>query len=329
MKNITKYNDLISLVVPVYNVEMYLERCIESILNQDYKNLEIILVDDGSTDSSGKICDKYKKRDNRIRVIHKSNGGLSSARNCGIKNAHGVYISFIDSDDWITNDYVSCLYNLSVEYSSDISICKIQNFFEDEQIIANKKEYTNTSYFKIAMNKHDSIKNLLNEKHFSNSACAKLFKSELFNDVYFPEGKLYEDIPTIYKVFMKCNKIAYIDSICYYYLYRLTSISRSKFDSRKMDAIYFIEKMISEVLILYPDLESISNVRLFNVYYALYIICDKKNEYYDIIYQRIKNVRKKVLFSHVSSFKDKMKSFITFLGHSFVIKIEKARRRLT
>ena len=119
-----KKQDLISIVVPIYNVEKYLEKCINSIIIQTYKNIEIILVNDGSTDSSGKICDIYLKKDKRIKVIHKKNGGLSDARNVGIENAKGKYIAFIDSDDFIDSDFIEILYNLIIEYNADVSCCK-------------------------------------------------------------------------------------------------------------------------------------------------------------------------------------------------------------
>ena len=119
-----KKQDLISIVVPIYNVEKYLEKCINSIIIQTYKNIEIILVNDGSTDSSGKICDIYLKIDKRIKVVHKKNGGLSDARNVGIENAKGKYIAFIDSDDFLDSDFIEILYNLIIEYNADVSCCK-------------------------------------------------------------------------------------------------------------------------------------------------------------------------------------------------------------
>ena len=116
--------DLISVIVPVYNVENYLKRCLDSIINQTYQNIEIILIDDGSTDNSGNLCEDYKKIDNRIKVVHKTNGGLSDARNTGIKKAKGKYITFVDSDDYVEYDYVEYLYNLIKKYDTNISFCK-------------------------------------------------------------------------------------------------------------------------------------------------------------------------------------------------------------
>ena len=126
--------ELISVVVPVYNVEKYIDKCINSIINQTYKNLEIILVDDGSPDNCGNICDEYAKKDNRIIVIHKENGGLSDARNTGIEVSKGKYITFIDSDDYISDNYVSFLYNLIIEYKADISIGKHYVLYENGEI---------------------------------------------------------------------------------------------------------------------------------------------------------------------------------------------------
>ena len=193
--------DLISIIIPVYNVELYLEKCLDSIINQTYKNIEILLVDDGSKDNSGKMCDEYAKKDNRIKVIHKENGGLSSARNCGIKNSNGKYLTFVDSDDIIELDMIESLYHLMNKYDSEIVISNIKNVFDG--IIKKEKE---TDEIRV-LNNIEVLEEMLYGDAYYISACGKLFKKELFENVEFPLNKVYEDVGTMYKLYDLSNKI--------------------------------------------------------------------------------------------------------------------------
>ncbi len=208
-------NELITIIVPVYNVEKYLCKCIDSVLIQTYKNFELVIIDDGSTDNSGNICDTYKNKDNRIRVIHKENGGLSDARNFGIENAHGKYITFIDSDDYLKNTYIEYLYKLIKEFNTDISICAYTVFTDTGKCIDYGKGYKREKLDKI-----ETFKRMLNEEGFSVSSCAKLYKTTLFNDIRYPKGKLCEDNGTTYKLIDKVDQIAYGNESQYYYLKR-------------------------------------------------------------------------------------------------------------
>lgn len=232
--------ELISIVVPVYNVEKYLKRCIESILNQTYKNIEIILVDDGATDNSGKMCDDFLNLDNRIKVIHKRNGGLSDARNHGIEIAKGKYIGFIDSDDYIESKMYELLYKNIVANNADISICdRFINYEDGRQIIKNKKEE------KFVMNKKEGLIELNSFKHFDMAVWNKLYKIELFKEIKFPVGKISEDYYTMYKLFDKSNVIVYDSTPMYHYYQREGSISRTKamntayLDASKSQVEYF------------------------------------------------------------------------------------------
>ena len=189
--------DLISVIIPVYKVEEYINRCIDSVINQTYKNLEIILVDDGSPDGCPKICDEYAKKDSRIRVIHKQNGGLSDARNVGIDNANGKYITFIDSDDWIPIDSINILYKNLINTKSEISSGCLLEVFSD-----NRKNYSNNDYE--VYSKIEGLKNLFLLHDISNSASGKIYDISLFDNIRYPVGKLYEDLGTTYKLFAKC-----------------------------------------------------------------------------------------------------------------------------
>lgn len=212
----------ISVVVPIYNVEQYLVRCIESILQQTYPYLEIILVDDGSSDHSGEICDQYKQKDARIQVIHKQNGGLSDARNAGIKLATGKYIGFVDSDDYIHPKMYEVLLATMQQKQVDIAICNYQKI--NEQGIQESKEIQETIELFDAT---QAINLLFSDNEISNYAWNKLYKKELFEGVQYPFGKKMEDIGTTYRLFMKANQLAYTNYIGYYYYQRSDSILKS------------------------------------------------------------------------------------------------------
>ncbi len=244
--------ELITVVVPVYKVEEYLEKCIESIINQTYKNLEIILVDDGSKDNCANICDEFSKQDTRIKVIHKENEGLSEARNVGIREAHGKYITFIDSDDYISNDYIEYLYNLIKKYNVSLSICGIQVVWKNtkikDQVNSLHEEYLGAS---------DTFKNLLFSKGIEISAYGKLYLLELWQGLEFPKGKMYEDTAVIYKLIEKATNIAYGNKKCYHYVARKGSISKQKvFNKNEEDYIEHTNTMLSYIKEKYPELDS-------------------------------------------------------------------------
>lgn len=238
--------DTISVIIPVYNVEKYIEECVESIINQTYKNMEIILVDDGSTDNSGKICDEYIEKDERIKVIHKKNGGLSSARNEGIKIANGKYLTFIDSDDYITSDMIEELYLSLTKTNSDISICKTTT--------KENKLNHETNNDILIFDSHDAIKEILLDRLFTTSATSKLYKKDLFDNIEYPIGMIYEDYATTYKLFHLADKISYIPSYKYYYRYNNEGITKSKFTNKQLDYFKVSKELISFMHENYKDL---------------------------------------------------------------------------
>jgi glycosyltransferase involved in cell wall biosynthesis len=214
---------LISVIVPVYNVREYLNQSVDSIINQSYKNLEIILVDDGSTDSSGELCDEYAKRDSRIKIIHKENGGLSDARNAGVDIATGYYVGFVDSDDIIDRDMYAILDENIEKENADVSICNWRGFTESD--IENVKN-TRTGE-KIVLSGIESLEFLIYGKdnyNISFSVWDRLYKKELIDEFRFPKGKCYEDIVWSAKVMYKSEKSVYIDRELYYYRRREDSI---------------------------------------------------------------------------------------------------------
>lgn len=234
--NSLKRNPLISVVVPIYKVERYLNACVDSIVNQTYSNLEIILVDDGSPDRCPKICDEYAKQDNRIRVIHQENGGLSAARNAGIDIASGVFLTFIDSDDFIARDYVERLYKGIVDFHADISIASFCTFTKvDELEIQSNElpfvEITRDECFR----RYGSLNAELSMPFIS--ACNKLYKKDLFALIRFPIGKLYEDAFSTYKLLDKAKKVVFTPSKLYFYRMNPQSILGQSFREKHLEMV--------------------------------------------------------------------------------------------
>lgn len=225
-------NDLVSIIVPVYNVELYLEQCLNSLINQTYKQLEIILIDDGSTDESPIICDNYYVKDKRIKVIHKMNGGLSDARNVGLNVASGKYIMFVDSDDLIDLKMVEIFVNIMNEKNADIIECDYCMFWDSF------KELNNNDKNEILIfNKDEALYHLFKEDVFKHVVWNKFYKKELFDDILFEKGKLHEDLFFSYRIFEKINKIVKVNHALYYYRQRSNSIMNAKISDRNLDAV--------------------------------------------------------------------------------------------
>lgn len=223
----------ISVIVPVYKVEQYLERCVKSIMNQSYQNLEIILVDDGSPDACPALCDSYAKQDNRIKVIHQENMGLSAARNAGIDIASGEYIGFVDSDDYIHKNMYEVLMKTCLENTCDIAVCSLKKFekeIEADEVMAEpdlelyEKEKKFQAYFKL----HDTEMIV---------AWNKLYKKELFHNVRYPKGKIHEDEFTTYILIGAAEKVAFVNYPLYYYFQRAESIMGQGFSLKSLDRL--------------------------------------------------------------------------------------------
>ena len=212
-------DELISVIVPVYNVEKYLERCVDSIRKQTYSNIEILLVDDGSTDSCYEIIKRLEKEDPRIRSFHQENGGLSAARNTGIDNAKGEYIAFVDSDDYIHPRMLEILYSNLIDFRADLSICDLYWIHDGEET----KEYVenNTHVFEGI----DVLHRLIGDELVSVVAWNKLYKASIFKKLRYPIGKLHEDEYILHEVYSQCLRTVYTDAKLYYYIKRQGSIS--------------------------------------------------------------------------------------------------------
>lgn len=236
--------NLISVIVPIYNVEKYLVQCLETIIKQTYKNLEIILVDDGATDNCPKICDDYAERDERIVVIHKKNGGLSSARNAGLDIAKGDYISFVDADDWLDNNMYSELIKPIVEYDADCVASAI--YLECEGDVNTLRPNTNETSVNDGV---DYVRNILdNESPVRFEVWSKLFKRCVVGDTRFKEGQVFEDIYFNRLIYRRINKFAFVDKPLYYYRTSRPGNTNSFFSKKKLSYFSEFEDFISSLI---------------------------------------------------------------------------------
>ena len=220
-----KHQPLLSVIVPCYNVEKYIDKCISSIVNQTYPNLEILLINDGSTDSTGILCDEWQKRDSRIRVIHKQNEGLSYARKTGVENAAAEFVTFVDSDDWIDPDMYSDMMSAMISTDSDIAQCDFYEVYEDD-----------TSPFPLqrrgeepeVVEREEGVLLILDDKKWRSYMWNKIFKKRLFDHIVFPKGRVYEDIPIMFSLFHHASRSVYLSAKYYCYYRRNDSITKIK-----------------------------------------------------------------------------------------------------
>lgn len=231
---------LISVIVPVYKVEKYIHRCVNSILNQSFKDFELILVDDGSPDNCGKICDEYAKKDKCITVIHKVNGGSSDAKNVGIDyafNTESEWIAFIDSDDWVHRDYLKNLLDAAIENKIDISACRYVN-------ITDERDFTiKNDNFDVLLRDIDEF--YVNDNIIAIVPWGKLYKKKLWQDIRYPFGKICEDEFTTHKLLFQNSKVAYVDKIMYYYYQNPEGVMGSAWTPKRLDALDAFESRIS------------------------------------------------------------------------------------
>lgn len=254
---------LISVVVPVYNVREYVEKCLVSIAGQSYKNIEVLVVDDGSTDGSGGICDEFARRDARFKVIHQKNGGLSRARNVGIKEAGGEFLCFVDSDDFVKKDFVRKLYEVAFREGADVAVCGYEERSREavEDVLPEAK---------ILSGEEATIRLLIQQENIDVIAWNKLYRRELFvkNNVRFPEGMKYEDNLTTYKLLSLAEKVVYISDALYVYLRRENSITGSDKKEERLRARELAARSAMDFFKKNGELSSAAKVSLLLAKYA-------------------------------------------------------------
>ena len=232
-------SELVSVVVPIYNMARYLPRCVDSVLEQSYKNLQIILVNDGSTDESLVICEEYARRDSRVEIINKKNGGLSDARNAGILSAKGEYIAFVDSDDYVHHQYIENMYLCIKRDNSDICICDLHSVNEGEEDLADISRKPALSDYPAEglYSAEAAMIAIYNTKYYHVIACNKLYRRKLFDDIKYPIGRLHEDEFVLHRLFSSCNLVSIHPERLYYYVRRLASTTGKPYSADRLDAL--------------------------------------------------------------------------------------------
>ena len=258
---------LISVIVPVYNVAQYLEKSIASIQQQTYQNLEIILVDDGATDESGRLCEQIAEQDERVLVYHKENEGLSQARNDGLKQAHGDYVIFIDSDDYIHSEMIASLYQQLVKEDADVSSCGVMNVYANSESPQTENQ---DDYF--VCDTETFLKEYLIGEKIPGTICNKLIKKEIAAQLTFPKGLIYEDAYYHFDLVKVTKKYVVNTKPYYYYFHRGDSITTKPYAEKDLAYIDIYQKFYTEVIKEYPNL---TEVAFFRLAYAHFFILDK------------------------------------------------------
>lgn len=308
---------LISVIVPCYNVEQYLPKCVDSILCQTYKNLEVWLVDDGSPDRCGEICDKYAKKDSRVKVIHKENGGLADARNVALDVMTGEYVVCVDSDDYISPTHIEGLYRLIERYEAQVAVNNSCSFFEGKTPLPAKKSEEDIVF--------DSglkaVEAMFYQELFDTCAWGKMYKAELFDGVRYPKGLLFEDLPTTYRLFLKANKVVFNDEQSYFYLLRSNSIEGAAFSPHKLDSgLQLMALMDRDRDKLLPIIKSY-DCRMVSFVFHLLLQMPEGYEHRKDFEERIRRVRWEVLTDRRARKKARLACLLSFVGFSLVQKI--------
>ena len=314
--------NLISVIIPVYNVEKYLLRCVDSIIHQTYENLEIILVDDGSPDRCGEMCDEYAAKDSRIKVIHKQNGGLSDARNVAIDVTKGEYVTFVDSDDYVELNYIETLYSLIERYQCKVSI--VNPIAVDEY--RHKKYMFSSDGKEYCWSADEAVEKMFYQKMFDTSAWGKLYHYSLFaTGIRYPKGLLFEDLPTTYRLFFQTNKIAFKSIGLYNYFLRKNSIEGQPFNVKKLDSVLTILSSIKEYEEELRPVQKAVKCRLLS--FCMHILLEMPEDYSDkrknVLIDYIKANRWKVMTDSKGRGKARIGAFISYFG------IEAARKTLS
>ena len=285
-------NPLISVIIPVYNVEKWLLRCVNSVCGQSYKDLEILLIDDGSTDRSGQICENLSSKDSRIIVIHRNNGGLSEARNTGLVYSHGEYISFIDSDDWIERNFIQNLINAINDYGADACGCNFRISVEGEKYPVVQEAYSVAHY-----SKKEAMEHLVQNK-IKQVVWNKLYRADIIKGIFFEIGKYHEDEFWTYQVFGKLDRYTEIDYIGYNYFQRAESIMGQTYSLNRLDAV---EAKVRRQIYLDRDMKEVADAGKINLIFTCFYHGQQALTYLDAeerhqVFNYLKKILRKIHF---------------------------------
>jgi len=311
----------ISVVVPVYKVENYLDRCIKSLLNQIYNNFEIILIDDGSPDQCPIMCDRYSKIYSNIRVIHKENGGLSDARNIGTKEARGNFITYVDSDDFVPDNYLKVLVDGIIKYHADISVARIKQFYSMDS-----KQFKNKRKHDIVLGKKSALVDMLYQNKLDTTACGILLPARLAKSIPFPYGKYHEDELTTYKYYTSVKKIVIMGNTSYYYFQRNESIMHM-FGQASIDELDAADNLVEVCKEKWPFAVKAAKSKKFSDYCQVFLSCNDIEIQYPEIYKRIEyylsKEKKNILLDKQTRMKNKIAAIALFYGTNGLKKLNK------
>ena len=312
-------NKLVSIIVPVHNVEKYIERCIESILGQTYKEIELLLIDDGSTDKSGNICEKYSNQDSRVKVFHKVSGGPSDARNFGLDHIKGEFITFIDSDDFISKWYVEYLLHLIEKHDADMSVCQYR---ESAETSFNFEHSAETA--ELVCSQKEAFERYCYQRGIAQNVWGKMYVKRVYQSLRFPKNQLYEDEGIFYKVLDKCRKVVIGNQIHYFYYKRSDSIIRSNFTIAKYDYVVSSINLTKYIKEKYPDLYIAAVSKLLWSCIHIWVQLPNKEEYPEIYNNIVKIIKKNrlwVIRDPKVRVKNKILLLGSFLGQKFLRRI--------
>lgn len=287
--------DLISIIIPVYKVEPYFRKCVDSVLAQTHKNIEIILVDDGSPDNCPAICDEYALKDKRVKVIHKENGGLSDARNAGLSCVTGAYIGFVDSDDWIEPHMYETLYKLLSHYGADMAFGGVA----DDEVCGDAVRTVRCSDYGAAPFSENKISAMKRYFHGSWAAWDKLYKKELFDSIRYPVGEINEDEAIALHLLERCKCVCYTNEVFYHYVKRVdgSSITTSAFSKRKLDWVKHCRDNLAYIRANHPELELDAAVRYRgSILWAMREIALSEEDYGDVYSELRTELRREAAF---------------------------------
>jgi len=298
---------LISVVVPVYRAEAYLKPCVDSLLKQTYENLEIILIDDGSPDSCGAICDAYAEKDTRVRVIHQKNCGVSAARNAGVRQAAGEYVAFVDADDWADTEYLAHMLQCAKDRKADLVVCRCETTRTiDDQLVELTGE--------------EAVRELLYQKLFDTAPWSKLYRAEIVKEIPFPEGMFFEDLAVVCRMFGRAEKVVYSNQQMYHYRITPGSTMNSADVQKLRDELQAADMMYAYVREVWPQLEFAAACRRFSAYCQVLMKlpatgCDVERQK---IWMVLKKDRAKVLRDRYARKKNRAAAVISYFGEGLM-----------
>lgn len=315
-----KYNRKVSIIVPAYNVESYVEKCINSLLDQTYENIEILIIDDGSTDKTGKIIDKRYSQNGKISIYHKENGGVSDARNFGLDRITGDYVTFVDSDDFVDTKYIEYLMRLIEVDEAEIALIPAQSFFAYDEI------NIDFDYTFETVSVKEATRRMLLRKGISHATWGKLYKKKLWDHIRFPLGKLYEDYYTTFDVFAGAKKVSMGKAQMYFYLQRDTSIMHLKCNDNTVNIINATNEVTPRIVQYWPDLvDEAIDLQIALCLKCLQSIYAHDSKKFLKEQEKIKNITnrnaKRVIFSKKIGYKDKIKLIMSYFPSNIYLYI--------